>query len=204
MKCAAPVLFSFFFLLQYSSAYPFPDLSSSSSAEDEKDCPQSSFRTPYGCRECTVCGPKLYEKESCKPEADTVCDWCLSEEPTLSEDFFESCAEYQKGAASAWSDKFQTELKEELKALLAEVKEDARSSNTMANCLGFLLALLVLLVPSLLLGCCVYRLRSRAYARVITVTPPELNDVDQHNIIFAAKQIRDKLSKKHGTKYEFL
>jgi len=122
----------------------------------------------------------------------------------LNEDFFESCAEYRKGAASAWSEKFQSELKEELKALLAEVNKEARDSNAMANLLGFLLAMLVLFVPSLLLGCCVYRLRSRTYARVVTVTPPELNDVDQHNIIFAAKQIRDKLSKKHGTKYEFL
>jgi len=204
----ASVVFSFFLFLQFTCADRLSESDesslSSSSTEDEEDCPRDFFRSRYGCRQCTVCGPKLYEKKSCQPEADTVCDWCLTEEPTLNEDFFESCEEYRKGAAAAWSDKFQAELREELKSLLDEMTEEERQSSVTANCVGFALAFLIMLVPSVLLGCCVYRLRSRAYTRVISVTPPELNEVDQHNIIFAAKQIRDKLSKKHGTQYEFL
>jgi len=207
---AAPVLFFSFLLLQLTSAYRASDsegsssASASSSVEDEKDCQRDFYRSRYGCRECTVCGPKLYEKQSCQPDADTVCDWCLSEEPTLNEDFFESCEEHRLNAAAAMSNKFQTELRQELKELLQEVAEEERQTNVAANCAGFLLALLILLVPSVLLGCCVYRLRSGAYTRVISVMPPELNEADQHNIVFAAKQIRDKLGKKHGTNYEFL
>ena len=137
----------------------------------------------------------LYEKSKCDGARDTVCDWCLSENPTLNENFFEECKDYKKLV-----ERFRKLWREDLH----EEREES-DSKYLGNWTWLLYSLLAgVSCISLLLSFWMFCAR-RKYTRVINVAPPQLTDADNHNIIYAAKQIRDNLRKKGSTiDYEYL
>lgn len=178
------------------------DASSSESieiVEDEKKCPSNYYFSERHnrCSECTECGVNLYEKEKCEHNKDTVCDWCLTANPSMNEEYFRQCNEYTQ---------LYEKLRDELKAEISEGRQSLGISSKRFDWLLWLICVLAtacFTVVVFAVGClCCVRKR---YTRVINVSPPELNDVDQHNIIFAAKQVREKLAKRGGeVNYEYL
>lgn len=51
-------------------------------------------------------------KSKCRDNQDTVCDWCLSENPVLNENFFQECNDYKKLVErfrKLWKDDLQEE-----------------------------------------------------------------------------------------------
>ncbi|KAI6176731.1 TNFR-Cys domain-containing protein [Aphelenchoides bicaudatus] len=147
------------------------------------------------CELCTACGSNLYVKSKCRDNQDTICDWCLSENPVLNENFFQECNDYKKLVErfrKLWKDDLQEE----------RVESDAKYLGNWTWLFYSLLAGVACM--SLILSFWLFCAR-RQYTRVITVAPPQLTEADNHNIIYAAKQIRDKLTKKSGSvDYEYL
>ncbi|KAI6187860.1 hypothetical protein M3Y98_00291200 [Aphelenchoides besseyi] len=171
---------------------------SSEEVEDAK-CPQNYYfsETRNRCMICTECGTNLYEKEECQPDRDTVCDWCLTKNPTMNEEYFRQCDDYKK---------LYDKLREELKA---DISEGHHRTTQMSSkrfdwllWLVFVFAAACFVIVIFTVGC--LSCMRRRYTRVINVSPPELSEIDQHNIIYAAKQIREKFDKRGEVNYEYL
>jgi len=146
------------------------------------------------CLECGKCGSNMYEKIKCHENVDTVCDWCLADNPVRNDAFFHECDEYIQVFG-----KFRKELKAEMQLVREESESASGKRYWVFYALLFMVPASILLLTFWL--CCM----QRKYTRVINVTPPQLSEMDDHNIIFAANHLREKVATKRGSvPYEYL
>jgi len=161
------------------------------------ECKENEFFSTKSerCLECSQCGLDLYEKVKCSQFRDTVCDGCFAEDPFHNEDYFSKCQSYAQ---------FYKQLTAIFKQTRegAELLEPKEPSNRWQW--GLYALVVSISLASLLLSFWMFCMR-RKYIRVINVTPPQLSDIDDHNIIYAAKHVREKLASKGASvPYEYL
>jgi len=170
---------------------------SSEELSEIRECGENKFYSVAisRCVECGKCGSNMYEKVKCHRDVDTVCGWCLSDNPITNDDFFHECEEY-----IGLLKKFRKELSSELQVIREEGKTVSGNPHLILYALVCVIPIALVFVTVWM--CCM----QRKYTRVINVTPPQLSEIDDHNIIFAANQIREKFANKRGGKipYEHL
>ncbi|CAD5215510.1 unnamed protein product [Bursaphelenchus okinawaensis] len=168
--------------LAYCNVY---DLSSESG-----ECPEGFFFSEVinNCKVCATCGPSMYIKKECGGDQDTLCDYCLSENPTYSEDFFNRCDDYRKLFKILNLEKYPTMLR----------KEQPRYHGINWALASLVAAISVALI--LTINKCV----RRPAFREVTILPPELSEEEKRNIIFAAEHLRNKRTKNGYQRFDYV
>uniref|UniRef100_A0A914H194 TNFR-Cys domain-containing protein n=1 Tax=Globodera rostochiensis TaxID=31243 RepID=A0A914H194_GLORO len=202
------------FISASADSSPSPSSSSSdegsfSSGEEEfvENVAGKFFEAKTGeCRPCSICGPDLYEREKCRPDRDTVCDWCLTnlKRVVRSSNFRVKCEQL-----IALREQFRSALVQrsvvggKLKStLFSEVSVLESTSKWWKVELFVEMAFYVTLI-ALVLAVTRFLVKSRPTAyRTVTVTPPMLEEWEQKNIIHAAENIREKMGSKGYAKLE--
>uniref|UniRef100_A0A183CKK6 TNFR-Cys domain-containing protein n=1 Tax=Globodera pallida TaxID=36090 RepID=A0A183CKK6_GLOPA len=171
-------------------------------------CPKGKFfeAKTDECRPCSICGPDLYEREKCRPDRDTVCDWCLTnlKRVVRSSNFRVKCEQL-----IALREQFRSALVQRSvvggkpkSTLFSEVSVLESTSKWWKVELFVEMAFYVTLI-ALVLAVTRFLVKSRPTAyRTVTVTPPMLEEWEQKNIIHAAESIREKMGSKGYAKLE--
>ncbi|KAL3112732.1 hypothetical protein niasHT_019706 [Heterodera trifolii] len=171
-------------------------------------CPKSKFFDSKSdeCRPCSICGPDLYEREKCRTDSDTVCEWCLTNLRVIvrNNDFHVKCEQL-----IALRDQFRAALAQH-SVVQGKEKPTIYSVSMFENAsklwkielfveMAFYITLIALVLAVIRF---LVKSRSNTTYRTVTVTPPMLEEWEQKNIVRAAESIREKMGGKGYAKLD--